>query len=408
MSTALDSRRLTRWFVGVLISFGLSGLALGSWLSRLPSVRDRLDASTVEMSFYGVVFASGSVLGTFIGGRLVARLGPHRALLVGLISRAVILPSAALLIWQGFLIPGLTLLFGYGFAFSITVIAQNVSGAAVEQALNRSRLPVLHAAFSLGSMSAMLLGAAAESLGVPVPLHLACIYVVVLVVGLVSLRWIPEGGAAPRKADPAASSKGRSRGQGSPWRDPRILLLALIVTSMAIAEGGAADWLPLALVDGRGIANETGALILGVFYVSMTLTRLVGGPFVERFGRVAVLRTEAILLAVGVTLVIVMPATWVIVIGAVFWGIGCALGFPLGISAAADNPETAARDVAAVSAVAYCLMLLGPMLFGFLGQHIGLLTSFWLIVALAILAAFAARAARRPAVEQSHSVAAGQ
>jgi MFS family permease len=164
--------------------------------------------------------------------------------------------------------------------------------------------------------------------------------------------------------------------------------------SMALAEGTAADWLPLALVDGRGLSNELGALILGVFFVSMTVTRVAGSPILHRFGRVAVLRGGAILCAVGVVTVILVPHTWAIVIGAICWGIGCALGFPVGISAAADNPETAVRDVAAVSAVAYTAMLLGPMAFGFLGEHIGLLSAFWLLAAVALLGGLAASAAR--------------
>jgi hypothetical protein len=39
-------------------------------------------------------------------------------------------------------------------------------------------------------------------------------------------------------------------------------------------------------------------------------------------------------------------------------------------------------------------MLLGPMAFGFLGEHIGLLSAFWLLAAVALLGGLAASAAR--------------
>ena len=119
------------------------------------------------------------------------------------------------------------------------------------------------------------------------------------------------------------------------------------------------------------------------------------------------LRGGAILCGIGVLLVIVLPTIWGIVLGALLWGVGCALGFPVGISAAADNRETAVRDVAAVSAIAYTAMLVGPMAFGFLGEHIGLLTAFWALVAIALLSAFVAGAAREqgghaPRVKRLH------
>jgi MFS family permease len=249
--------------------------------------------------------------------------------------------------------------------------------------------------------------------------HLTAVFLIIVVVGGFSLRLIPPdsetsgggrlspvatSGPTQLPTDPKGLGEPVTHGSvrpHSPWRDPRILLVGLIAMSMSLAEGTAADWLPLALADGRGLPNEVGALMLGIFYVSMTVTRLVGSPILGRFGRVPVLRGGAILCGLGVVVVILVPLTWGIVLGALMWGVGCALGFPVGISAAADNPRTAVRDVAAVSAIAYTAMLLGPMAFGFLGEHIGLLTAFWALVAIALLSAFVAGAAREPTLRRA-------
>jgi MFS family permease len=422
-----EERLVVRWVTALVIIFAMLGFGFGSWLSRLPAVRDHLDATTLQMSVYGLCLAIGSVTGLLLAGRIISRLGPRRTLQLGIAAQAVLMPSAVLLLWCGQMPLGLVLLFGYGFAFSNSDVAMNISGASAERALGRARLPLLHAGFSLGSVSAMGVGAAAEALRISVPLHLIGIFLLIIGISVTVLRWIPRNdrvetarSAAPpvpatktgpipivsgeSSADPAADAAAAHAGTGSgapqaarsrsPWTDPRILLIGFIAMSMALAEGTAADWLPLALVDGRGLSNELGALILGVFFVSMTVTRVAGSPILHRFGRVAVLRGGAILCAVGVVTVILVPHTWAIVIGAICWGIGCALGFPVGISAAADNPETAVRDVAAVSAVAYTAMLLGPMAFGFLGEHIGLLSAFWLLAAVALLGGLAASAAR--------------
>ncbi|MBK0419798.1 MFS transporter [Leucobacter sp. CSA1] len=435
---------MRRWVFAILTVFALLGFGFGSWLSRLPAIRDHLGATTLEMSVYGLCLALGSVTGLLFSGRTVSRLGPRRTLAAGIVVQALAMPSAALLIWGGLLVPGLAVLFCFGFVFSTSDVAMNVSGASAERALGRPRMPMLHAGFSLGSVSAMGAGAAAESLGLPVPAHLAIVFGAIAVAGLLSLRLVPREeqapderpdepgpaahstktgpiptvtgsvpvvtgsvptitGAIPVVAGSSAGAEDAAAGGGaarqparSPWRDPRILLIGLIAMSMSLAEGTSADWLPLALADGRGVANEVGALILGTFFVAMTLTRLAGSPILSRFGRVAVLRGGAVLCGIGVVIVILAPVTWGIVAGTLCWGIGCALGFPVAISAAADKPATAVRDVAAVASIAYTALLLGPMAFGFLGEHIGLLTSFWVLAAVALLSALLAGAAREP------------
>lgn len=416
---------VSRWVTGIVIIFTLLGFGFGSWLSRLPAVRDHLGASTFEMSVYGLCLALGSLTGLLLAGRTVSLLGSRRALGLGVLAQTLTMPIATTLIWQGFLLPGLAILFCYGFAFSTSDVAMNVSGASAEHALGKPRLPLMHAGFSLGSVSAMGTGALAEMWAIPVPIHLAAVFLIIIVVGGFALRLIPPDsvtvsaehsryaathtGPVPlpsvtaeteAERDPGPDKKPGSQTERpyTPWRDPRILLVGLVALSMSLAEGTAADWLPLALADGRGLANGTAALMLGIFFVAMTVTRLLGSPILSRFGRVPVLRGGAILCGLGVVVVILVPLTWGIVIGALMWGMGCALGFPVGISAAADNPATAVRDVAAVSAIAYTAMLLGPMAFGFLGEHIGLLSAFWVLVAIALLSAFVAGAAREPKI----------
>ena len=399
------------WVGGILAIFTVFGLGFGSWLSRLPATRDHLGASTFEMSLIGLGIAAGSVIGLLISGRTVTWLGPRRTLTVGAIVQAVAMPLATILFWTEATIPGVVCLFVYGFAFSTSDVAMNVSGAAAERALGRPRMPALHAGFSLGSVSAMGIGALAEKFGVPVPVHVSIIFALVLIVALVAVRLVPHDEHAALRASQTATAASAVTGSipvippnasvdpapsRSPWRDPRILLIGLITLSMSLAEGVAADWMPLALVDGRGIANATGTLVLGVFFVCMTATRFAGAALLTRFGRVPVLRGGALLCTIGVLIVILVPAVWASVIGAALWGIGCALGFPVGMSAAADRPATAVRDVATVSAIAYTAFLLGPMMIGFLGEHFGLLQAFWPLAAIVLLSGLVAAAAREP------------
>ena len=68
--------------------------------------------------------------------------------------------------------------------------------------------------------------------------------------------------------------------------------------------------------------------------------------------------------------------------GTVLWGLGCSLGFPTGMSAAADDPKFAAGRVSAVATIGYMAFLAGPALVGLLGDHVGVLRALTLTAAL--------------------------
>jgi MFS family permease len=71
------------------------------------------------------------------------------------------------------------------------------------------------------------------------------------------------------------------------------------------------------------------------------------------------------------------------------------MGFPLGMSAAAESgPDPAAR-ISVVASIGYFANLAGPPAIGALAQSAGLLSALWLVVVL-FLAAFAAAGALRP------------
>ena len=79
-----------------------------------------------------------------------------------------------------------------------------------------------------------------------------------------------------------------------------------------------------------------------------------------------------------------------------FWAAGVSMGFPLGMSAAAEGGGNPAAWVSVVASIGYFANLAGPPVLGFLGQSFGLLGAFWLIVIL-LVASFAGAGALRPA-----------
>jgi cyanate permease len=86
---------------------------------------------------------------------------------------------------------------------------------------------------------------------------------------------------------------------------------------------------------------------------------------------------------VGVLVVVFGPDLGTAFAGMVLWGLGAALGFPTGMSAAADDPQHAAGRVSAVATIGYIAFLAGPSLIGLIGDHTGVLRALTVTACLA-------------------------
>jgi len=273
-----------------------------------------------------------------------------------------------------------------GLGTSTWDVAMNVEAADVEHRLGRVLMPRFHAGFSVGTVGGALLGAGAAALSVPVAAQLVATALVAVLAVTVAVRaFLPVVAVAPQDRPSARTA----------WREPRTLAIGLLVLAFALTEGTANDWLTIALVDGHGTSEAVGALGFGVFVAAMTVVRTVGGTLLGRYGRPAVLRAGAGVAAVGLLLVVLADPLPLVVLGALLWGSGAALGFPVGMSAAADDPVRAPVRVSVVSSLGYTAFLAGPPLVGFLAEAAGILRAL-LVVLLALAVGALAAGASRP------------
>jgi fucose permease len=395
----LSRAQVVAWRNAMFVIFALCGIGMASWVARLPATRDALAATTLEMGVLIFGLSLGSILGLLTSSHVIARLGARTTMAWAFTIAPLGLALAGVAATVG---PSFAVIFlglaVFGASFSICDVAMNVSGAANERALARTIMPIYHAFFSFGTIAGAGLGVVAEQLAVPIAVHIGIIALIIIVGGHLSLRFLQsEHGVAEGEEPVAADDHSKSwRGRLSIWRDPRTLLIGVIVLGMAFAEGSANDWLSLAMVDGYDLDNSGGALMFGVFVTAMTVGRLCGVLLLDRFGRVPVLRGSAVLAIVGLLVVIFGPNAGVAVVGIVLWGLGSALGFPVGMSAAADDPRTAAARVSAVATIGYCAFLVGPPVIGLLGEQFGLLRALLVVLVLVVGAGLASGAARPP------------
>ena len=385
MSRVIEARN------AVGVSFFLNGACFATWVARLPEIRERLELSNGELGAVLLAGSIGSILALTGAGAVIARKGAATGVrlgvtvdtlgMVGIAVGAVVLDSPAAVAAS---------LFVWGLGMGLWDVSMNVEGAGVEHRLERNIMPRFHALFSLGTVVGAGAGAVAARLDVPM---LAMLPVVaVLIFGTVQAT---TGAFLPREVEELEHApRGMVR---AAWREPRTLLIGLMVLALALTEGAANDWLAIGLVDGHDVAPWMGIAGYAVFVSAMTAGRFFGTGLLDRFGRTATLWGTMALACVGVVIVVYSPALPVVAVGIVLWGVGASLGFPVGMSAAADDQVRAPARVSVVSTIGYTAFLTGPPVLGFIGDHVGALHALLVISLLLIPAALLVPAARKPA-----------
>ncbi len=367
--------------------FIASGIAFASWASRIPQVRDRLRLDPSELGLVLSAMAAGSVIALPLSGVIIGHFGSRWTVRTTALLVAVAMAVVSLGYVLG-VVPVVIGLFLFGLGLGAWDVGMNVQGASAERRLGRAIMPRFHAGFSIGTVAGALSGAAMVALHVPVTAHLLGVAVLVGVCVPLAVRGYLPDDVEQDKAEDDANPDRRNSGRKAlhAWSEPRTLLIGLFVLAFAFAEGVGNDWISIALIDGYGTSATVGTLGFATFLAAMTAGRWFGPRSLDRFGRVIVIRVLTVICLVGVLLFVFGSSVIVAFAGAGLWGVGLALGFPVGMSAGADEPAMAAPRVSVIASIGYCAFLAGPPLIGFLGDHFTVLRA---VVAVAVLLAVA-------------------
>jgi MFS family permease len=387
---------LARWRWTTTAGFGLGGITISAWGPRLPAIKAGLGIGTATIGLLLAGVTAGAIAGLLASTPVLHRLGGRRAiggslLLIGVamtvIGVALMLRSVPLLA-AGFVLVGA----GIG---GIDVLL-NVEGAAVERAAGRTLMPMMHGAWSVGAAVGSGIGAACAALGV-VPAAQFIAEAVLIAAAAFGAVGIPQRDYAPA-GPPPRDRRAKLRQWLRGWLDWRLLLIGVVLFGVELGEGSANNWLTLAVRNDHGQSAAVAALFFTAFAAGEATTRIFGGPVVDRLGRGRTIRVTTALGVAGMVLFILAGNRWIVLAGVLLWAVGVSMGFPLGMSEAAETgPDPAAR-VSVAASIGYFANLAGPPAIGVLAESVGLLHALWLIVAL-FVAAFAAAGSfrRRPA-----------
>jgi MFS family permease len=384
---------LTRWRWTITAAFGLGGITVSAWGPRLPAIKAGLGIGTATIGLLLAGVTVGAILGLLASTPVLHWLGSRRAIVGALLLIASAMTAMGLAL-IAVSVPMLAVAFVLvGFGIGLLDVLINVEGAAVEQAVGRTVMPMMHAAWSIGAAAGSGIGAACAALDVS-PSEQFIGEAVLIAAALAGAKGIPAGNRAePARPQQERGAKFRQWLHG--WLDWRLLLIGVVMLGAELGEGSANSWLTLAVRSDHGQGAAVAALFFTAFAVGEALTRILGGPIVDRLGRVMTIRVTAALGVIGVVLFINAGNLWIVLAGVQLWAVGVSMGFPLGMSAAAESgPDPAAR-VSVVASIGYFANLAGPPAIGLLAESAGLLNALWLIAALFVIAFAAAGSLRR-------------
>ncbi|MEO7242124.1 MAG: MFS transporter [Variovorax sp.] len=338
--------------------FFANGVVIATWVVRVPSVRDALGLSTVEVGLALLGMAVGSLIAMPQTGALAARYGTRRVTVTAgaLMMIALLLPFLAPSIWT--LFAALAVL---GACNGVMDVAMNAQGVAVERALGKPVMSSFHAFYSLGNLCGAVVGSVLLGWHVG---RLPHALIITLCMGAMVLgcgRWLLHKSADEPDPSPTDSTS-------TPASSPHFLIwmLGALCFLGMLGEGSLGDWSGLYSKDVLGVSGAALGAAYTAFALTMTLGRSVGDRWRSLYGDRRVVTVGGLVSGIGLGLGLLTLNPYVALVGFLAFGLGIANLVPVLFSTA--GRALSGRGIARVATIGYAGFLAGPPLIGFVSE----------------------------------------
>lgn len=379
---------LRRARLAVHVVFAVNGFTWGSFVPRIPDIKDRFDLSNSALGLTLLTAAIGVLLALRISGTVCARYGSAAVTRGAQVALAVSFVSVGTLVNYPWFIASL---FALGFAAAFHDVAMNTHGATVERLSERSLMNGFHARYSLGGFAGAGFGGLCTQYHVT-PLSQTMAAAVAYVAVLPWLRSAMLPAAADRHVDEERPAVTRRQ------RAAIFYALGFLGLFSTIGEGAAADWGAVLLRDEWGASPFVSSVPYIAFSALMVAGRLSGDRLTDRFSREWVVRVGGLTGGLGLTAGLLIGGPVGVSLGWALLGAGLSVAIPSVFSAAAQiashrfvGQVTPSTAVAIVGTVSYAGFLGGPPTLGFLADAVGLR---WAMLVPAVLALIMGASAR--------------
>ncbi len=346
------------------ISLGLPDTLLGAaWPSMYPALQ-------VPVEYAGVLsmlIAGSTIVSSLFSGRVVHRLGTSRVTLL-----SVGLTAAALL---GFSLSGSFWL------LCLLAVPYGLGAGSVDAALNNyvalhfssRHMNWLHCFWGVGAtVGPMAMGLCLTG-GLPWQAGYRLIGLAQIAVAAALAVTLPLWKKVPSGAPAAGDTRGKSLRITQALRLPGAKLLLPAFFCYCALEATSGLWIASYLTLTRGVTADRAAQYAAVFYLGITLGRLLSGWVSVRLGNRRMVRIGQALSFGGIALLLFTPSGILLPAGIVLLGLGCAPVFPALLHETPKNfgKQHAQTLMGMQMASAYLGSTLMPPLFGLFSRAAG-------------------------------------
>lgn len=344
------------------ISLGLPDSMLGAaWPSMFPS----LDVPVSYAGIISMIIAAGTIISSLFSDKLTSRLGTGKITAISVGTTALALLGFS---------------FSHSFyALCLLALPYGLGAGSVDAALNNyvalhfasRHMSWLHCMWGIGTilgptiMGWTLTGGHSWNRGF---LYISIIQIVLTAIIVSSLPlW-------KKKASPVSVS-----GEASSGLSPLQILkipgakdIMLCFFCYCAAEATAMLWSGSYLVLHHGMSEEAAATCSSIFFIGITVGRLLNGFLTYKLTDTQMIRIGQSLLVVGIALMLLPFGMYVSLSGIIIFGLGCAPIYPCIIH---STPERFGEDksqalIGVQMASAYTGSCLMPPVFGLIANHI--------------------------------------
>ena len=344
------------------ISLGLPDALLGAaW----PIMQEELQ---VPVSFAGILsllISCGTVVSSLLSDRMTRWLGPGKvtAISVGMTAAAL---------W-GFSVSG------EYWMLCLWTIPYGLGAGSVDASLNNyvalhyasRHMSWLHCMWGVGAsigpyiMGHVLSGGMAWNSGYRIVSLLQLVVTAILLLSLPMWKKHPA-------AENESGETGKDLGLGEIFAIPGAKEILIAFFCYCAIESTAGLWASSYLVLKDGLDPEWAASLASLFYLGITVGRVISGFLTYKLSDVAMIRLGQVIVVLGIVIMLLPVGYAATMAGLLLIGLGCAPIYPCVIHSTPEHfgPENSQALIGVQMASAYIGVCVAPPVFGLIANHI--------------------------------------
>lgn len=373
---------LTATRLGLCLFFFSYGLCFASWASRIPDIKNFLQLSDGQLGGILLMLPAGQLIAMPFSGRLVARFGSNKTVVIGIILYALSLINIGLVRypWQLFLS-----LFIFGMFGNITNISANTQAIGVEKMIGKPIMISFHGLWSVAGFTGAMIGIFMMGNTVSLLGHFCSVAALVICLVLIGRPFLVRGRSELKQSKKSFFTK----------PDAELMKLGAIGFCSMASEGAMFDWSGVYF---QKVVNAPPALIIlgyAAFMSTMAGGRFFGDSLVKKIGAKNLLQLSGFFIAGGLIISITFPTLIFATLGFLIVGFGVSSVVPTVYSSAGKAQNISpSMALASVSSISFLGFLCGPPIIGYISQLFNLRYSFGVIALLGFCTTLMVRRAK--------------